>query len=343
MIRICFFDTKLYDRVYFDKYAEEFGAEITYLESKLGVRTAIMAQGFDAVVAFVNDVLDAEVIGELADEGVKLIALRCAGYNNVDLKAAEGKLPVVRVPAYSPYAVAEHTMATLLCLNRKLHRAYNRVREYNFSLNGLMGFDLRGKTLGVVGTGRIGQAFIEICSGFGMKLLAYDLYPNYDLPVEYTDFFDLCTRADIISLHCPLTRESYHLVDERSMRLMKDGVIILNTSRGALINSEDLLENLKTGKIGAAGLDVYEEETELFYEDYSDTIVQDDVLARLISLPNVLVTSHQAFLTEEALSNIAYTTLDNCKKYLEGGVLQNQVAYAKGEEGAGGMETGQGK
>lgn len=327
MYKVCFFDTKPYDRVFFDRMAEEYSVEITYFESKLMDKTAVMARGYEVVVAFVNDLLDAATIDILVESGVKLIAMRCAGYNNVDLAAAQGRIPVVRVPAYSPYAVAEHAMGMLLCLNRKLHRAYNRTREHNFSLNGLMGFDLRGKTMGVVGTGRIGQAFIEVCSGFGMKLIAYDLYPNHDLPVEYTDYYDLCTRADIISLHCPLTRESYHLVDERAIRLMKDGVFILNTSRGALIDSEDLLENLKTGKIGAAGLDVYEEETELFYEDYSDTIVQDDVLARLISLPNVLVTSHQAFLTEEALSNIAETTLANIRSYLQDGKLQNQVEW----------------
>jgi len=327
MYKVCFFDTKPYDRVFFDRMAEEYGVEITYFESKLMDKTAVMARGYEVVVAFVNDLLDAATMDVLVEAGVKMIAMRCAGYNNVDLAAAQGRIPVVRVPAYSPYAVAEHAMGMLLCLNRKLHRAYNRTREHNFSLNGLMGFDLRGKTMGVVGTGRIGQAFIEVCSGFGMNLIAYDLYPNYDLPVEYTDYYDLCTRADIISLHCPLTRESYHLVDERAIRLMKEGVFIINTSRGALIDSEDLLENLKTGKIGAAALDVYEEETDLFYEDYSDTIVQDDVLARLISLPNVLVTSHQAFLTEEALGNIAETTLENIRAYLQDGKLQNQVEW----------------
>lgn len=326
MHKICFFDTKPYDRIFFDRLAENYEVEITYYESKLVESTAIMAKGHEVVVAFVNDLLDGNVMETLSELGIKLIAMRCAGYNNVDLKAAQGRIPVVHVPAYSPYAVAEHAMGMLLCLNRKLHRAWNRTREHNFSLNGLMGFDLRGKTIGVVGTGRIGQAFIEVCSGFGMRIIAYDPYPRMDLPVEYRDFLELCDEADIISLHCPLTKESWHLVDEKAIRLMKDGVYIINTSRGALIDSEDLLENLKTGKIGAAGLDVYEEETDLFYEDYSDTIVQDDVLARLISLPNVLVTSHQAFLTEEALANIAETTLENIQSYLKEGILQNQVS-----------------
>ena len=325
MWKICFFDTKSYDRIFFDRLAKQYDVEITYYESKLVESTAIMAKGFDVVVAFVNDLLNRSVIDSLVEQGVKLIAMRCAGYNNVDLKAAEGRIPVVHVPAYSPYAVAEHAMGMLLCLNRKLHRAWNRTREHNFSLNGLMGFDLRGKTIGIVGTGRIGQAFMEVCSGFGMKMIAYDPYPRTDLPVEYRDFYDLCGEADIISLHCPLTQESWHLVDERVIRLMKEGVFIINTSRGALIDSEDLLENLKTGRIGAAGLDVYEEETDLFYEDYSDTIVQDDVLARLISLPNVLVTSHQAFLTEEALANIAETTLQNVNRYMKEGKLENLV------------------
>ena len=309
MYKVCLYDAKPYDCLFFDQMAEEYGVELTYFENKLTERTAVMARGYEVVVAFVNDVLNRAVIERLEEEGVKLIAMRCSGYNNVDLEAAQGRIPVVRVPAYSPYAVAEHTMGMLLCLNRKLHRAYNRTREYNFSLNGLMGFDLRGKTMGIVGTGKIGQAFIEVCSGFGMNLLAYDVYPNADLPVEYTDYYDLCSRADI----------------------MKEGVIILNTSRGALIDSEDLLEHLKTGKIGAAGLDVYEEETDLFYEDYSDTIVQDDVLARLISLPNVLVTSHQAFLTGEALKNIAETTLSNIQCFLKEGTLQNQVIFTPRE------------
>ena len=329
MFKICFFDTKPYDKIFFDCLAEKYEVEIVYFESKLVESTAVMAKGYDVVVAYVYDRLNGKVIDILVDMGVKLIAMRCAGYNNVDLKAANGRIPVVHVPAYSPYAIAEHAMGMLLCLNRKLHRAWNRTHEHNFSLNGLMGFDLRGKTIGVIGTGRIGQAFIEVCSGFGMRMLAYDPFPRKDLPVEYMDFYDLCGEADIISLHCPLTQESWHLLDERAIRLMKDGVYIINTSRGALIDSEDLLENLKTGKIGAAGLDVYEEETDLFSEDYSDTIVQDDVLARLISLPNVLVTSHQAFLTEEALANIAETTLENIKGFLVDGKLVNQVAYEK--------------
>lgn len=253
--------------------------------------------------------------------------MRCAGYNNIDFKAAYNKVHIVRVPAYSPYAIAEHAMALLLTLNRKTHKAYNRTRDFNFSLNGLTGFDLHGKTIGVVGTGKIGQVFIDICKGFGMKVIAYDPYPISQASFDYVPFDTLCQEADIISLHCPLTESTHHLLNKETFNQMKDGVIIINTSRGALIESESLLEALKSHKIGAAGLDVYEEESELFFEDFSNVIIQDDVLARLVSLPNVIVTSHQAFLTQEALEQIAETTLDNLKAYFEDKPLKNEICY----------------
>lgn len=327
MKKISFFDTKPYDRIYFEKYAAEYSAEITFYEEKLRKNTVHMAEGSDAVCAFVNDNIDSSVIEELEKSGIGVIAMRCAGYNNVDLKAAYDKIHVVRVPAYSPYAVAEHAMAMLLMLNRKLHRAYNRIREYNFSLNGLTGFDLHGKTIGIIGTGKIGRVFMDVCSGFGMNIIAYDPYPVENSGINYKSLDELLKTSDIISLHCPLTKDSNHIIDKNSISKMKNGVYIINTSRGALIDSEDLLEALKSGKIGAAALDVYEEETELFYEDFSDTIIQDDVLARLVSMPNVLVTSHQAFLTHEALSNIAVTTLENLRDYFEGKELKNEICY----------------
>ncbi|PKM49301.1 MAG: hydroxyacid dehydrogenase [Firmicutes bacterium HGW-Firmicutes-7] len=333
MNKICFFDTKPYDKIYFEALKDQYDIEIEYFEPKLGPKTAFMAKGYEAVVAFVNDAIDKETIQILYDNGVKLVAMRCAGYNNVDFKAAYKKIHVVRVPAYSPYAVAEHAMALLLTLNRKIHRAYVRTREFNFSLNGLTGFDLHGKTIGVIGTGKIGRIFIDICEGFGMDVIAYDPYPLKDSVIRYVPLEQLCRESDIISLHCPLTKDTFHLINEKTIDTMKNGVYIVNTSRGALINSEDLLEALKAEKIGGACLDVYEEETELFYEDMSYTIIQDDVLARLMSMPNVIVTSHQAFLTKEALNNIAETTLSNCREFFDDKVLTNEVCYqcSKGE------------
>lgn len=333
MNKICFFDTKPYDKIYFEALKDQYDIEIEYYEPKLGPKTAFMAKGYEAVVAFVNDAIDKETIQTLHDNGVKLIAMRCAGYNNVDFKAAYEKIHVVRVPAYSPYAVAEHAMALLLTLNRKIHRAYVRTREFNFSLNGLTGFDLHGKTIGVIGTGKIGSIFMDICKGFGMKVIAYDPYPLKDSDIRYVPLEQLCKESDIISLHCPLTKDTFHLINEKTIDTMKKGVYIINTSRGALINSEDLLEALKAFRIGGACLDVYEEETELFYEDMSYTIVQDDVLARLISMPNVIVTSHQAFLTNEALHNIAETTLSNCREFFDDKAVTNEVCYqcSKGE------------
>lgn len=327
MKRISFYDAKPYDKIYFDQFKNEYDFEIDYFEPKLSAHTAVMANGSDAVCAFVNDDIDAEAIDMLHQQGIGVIAMRCAGYNNIDFKSAFEKVHILRVPAYSPYAVAEHAMALLLTLNRKIHRAYNRTREYNFSLSGLVGFDLHGKTAGVVGTGKIGRCFIDICRGFGMNVIAYDPFPAPDSGIEYVSFEELCKRSDVISLHCPLTKDTKHIVNEKSLALMKDSVTILNTSRGALIDSEALLQAIKDEKIEAAGLDVYEEETDLFYEDMSDTIIQDDVLARLISMPNVIVTSHQAFLTHEALSNIARTTLDNLKAYFDGAPLPNEICY----------------
>lgn len=327
MNRICFFDTKPYDKVYFDQMKGEYGIDIEYFEPKLGPKTAFMAKGFEAVVAFVNDSIDEETIDILYQNGIRLIAMRCAGYNNVDFKAAYGKIHVVRVPDYSPYAVAEHAMALLLSLNRKIHRAYLRTRDFNFSLNGLTGFDLHGKTMGVVGTGKIGKVFVNICNGFGMKVIAYDPYPDTSSGITYVSLEELFRESDIISLHCPLTKDTFHMINTDTINMMKKGVYIVNTSRGALIDSEALLEALKAEKIGGACLDVYEEETEVFYEDLSYTIIHDDILARVISMPNVIVTSHQAFLTREALHNIAETTLINCRNYFDGNVLKNEVCY----------------
>lgn len=327
MNKICFFDTKQYDKTYFEILKDQYNIDIEYFEPKLGPKTAFMAKGFETVVAFVNDNIDEETINILHENGTKLIAMRCAGYNNVDFKAAHHKIHVVRVPAYSPYAVAEHAMALLLTLNRKIHRAYTRTRDFNFSLNGLTGFDLHGKTMGVIGTGKIGRIFIDICKGFGLKVIAYDPYPNKDSDIQYVTLEELCKESDIISLHCPLTKDTFHLINQETIDIMKKGVYVINTSRGALVNSEDLLEALKAEKIGGACLDVYEEETELFYEDMSYTIIHDDVLSRIISMPNVIVTSHQAFLTKEALHNIAETTLANCREYFDNKVLSNEVCY----------------
>lgn len=324
MNKVAFFDTKPYDKIYFDALKEQYGIEIEYFESRLSRRTAVMAKGSRAVVAFVNDIIDRAAIETLRDSGIELIALRCAGYNNVDLKAADGVMPVVRVPAYSPHAIAEHAMALLLTLVRKTHKAYIRTRDFNFSLNGFVGFDLHGKTVGVIGTGKIGMTFVDICRGMGMNVIAYDPYPAQGF-LEYVPLDELFRRSDVISLHCPLTADTYHVINSRSLALMKDRVFILNTSRGALIDSEALIEAIKSGKVGGAGLDVYEEESEFFYEDLSEFVLQDDVLARLIAMPNVLVTSHQAFLTKEALRRIAEITLGNLKSYFDGKELENAI------------------
>ena len=333
-MKIAFFDTKPYDKPSFDKYGEQHGVEFKYFETKLNEDTAELAHGFDGVCAFVNDTVNAEVIDKLHELGVKVLALRCAGFNNVDMKHAYGKLHVLRVPAYSPYAVAEHTIALLLTSIRRIHKAYIRSKDFNFSLSGLTGFDLHGKTVGVIGTGRIGRVFIDICRGFGMKVLAYDKFPAKEIEdgerVRYVELDEIFEKSDVISLHCPLTDETHHLIDANALERCKKGVIILNTSRGALVDAEALLTAIKSRKVGAACLDVYEEESDLFFEDNSGHIMEDDTLARLISMPNVIVTSHQAFLTEEALSNIAETTVQNIVDIFERGQCPNELCYRAG-------------
>lgn len=325
-MKIAFFDTKSYDKPSFDHYGKEHGITFKYYETKLNEDTAALARGCDGVCVFVNDTVSAPVIDRLLEEGIKLIALRCAGYNNVDLQYLKGKLPLFHVPAYSPYAVAEHAMAMLLTSIRRIHKAYIRTRDFNFSLNNLTGFDLHGKMVGVVGTGKIGRCFIDICKGFGMKVLAYDKYPQEIEGVTYVPLDTLLSQSDIISLHCPLTRETDHMIDANAIEKMKPKAVIINTSRGALIDAEALLNAIKERRIGGACLDVYEEESDLFFEDFSGHIVNDDVLARLISMPNVIVTSHQAFLTEEALDNIAETTVSNIIGFLQKGSTENQVS-----------------
>lgn len=334
MNKISFYDTKSYDKIYFEQLKEKYECEIEYHEAKLNKSTAVLSKGCDCVCAFVNDELDKDTLEVLYNYGITLVVMRCAGYNNIDFQYAFGKIHVLRVPAYSPYAVAEAAMGMLLMLNRKLHKAYIRTRDFNFSLNGLVGFDLHGKTIGIVGTGKIGRTFIDVCSGFGMNMLMYDPYPIKDSDYHYVSFDELCEKSDIISLHCPLTKDSYHLINHEAIGKMKEGVFIINTSRGALIDSEALLKGLKSGKIGAAGLDVYEEESDFFFEDFSGKIIQDDILARLVTFPNVLVTSHQAFLTNEALENIADTTLANVYAYFHDQKLVNEVCYHCSRESA---------
>ena len=323
MKKIAFFDAKPYDRTWFDQLNQHY--HIKYYEHKLTPDTISLAHGCEAVIPFVNDTLDRTVIDGLCQESIKMIALRCAGYNNVDRDAARGRIPVVRVPGYSPYAVAEFTMGLLLTLNRKIHKAYFRTRDFNFSLNGLVGFDLHGRTVGVIGTGKIGQIFIRICQGFGMHVLAYDPYPVQDAGFPYVSLEELLAKSDIISLHCPLTEQTRHLINRDTIAQMKDGVYLLNTSRGMLVESESLLDALKSGKIAGAGLDVYAEETEFFFEDRSDTVQRDTLLSLLVSMPNVVLTSHQAFLTNEALHNIAQVTLDNLDAYFKDGTVLNAV------------------
>lgn len=333
-MKIAFFDTKPYDKPSFDKYGKEYGVEFKYFETKLNEDTVDLAHGFDGVCAFVNDTVNAKVIDKLCDMGIKAVALRCAGFNNVDMKHAFGKIHVLRVPAYSPYAVAEHTMALLLTSIRRIHKAYIRTKDFNFSLSNLTGFDLHGKTVGVIGTGRIGRVFIDICRGFGMKVLAYDKFPAKGLDngdtIKYVELDELFENSDIISLHCPLTDDTHHIIDETALQKCKRGVVILNTSRGALVDAEALLQGIKSRKVGAACLDVYEEESDLFFEDNSGHIMEDDTLARLISMPNVLVTSHQAFLTEEALENIAETTVKNIVQLFETNQCPNELCYRAG-------------
>ena len=331
MIKVAFYDTREYDKPAFERYGETHDLQFRFLETKLNEDTVELARGSDAVCVFVNDTVNKAVIDKLYEYGVRLIALRSAGYNNVDVKAAFGKVHVVHVPAYSPYAVAEHAMALLLTSVRRIHKAYNRTREFNFSLNGLTGFDLHGKTVGVIGTGKNGKIFVDICKGFGMKVIAYDKYPSVDSGIDYVPLQELFERSDIISLHCPLTDESRHMINEESIGRMKKGVVIINTSRGGLIDAEALLEGIKARKIGAACLDVYEEEADIFFEDRSGHILNDELLSRLISMPNVIVTSHQAFLTEEALNSIAETTVSNIRSCFDNdGICENELCYRCG-------------
>lgn len=329
MIKVAFFDTKEYDKNLFDEYNKDYGYEITYLESKLNSETAPLAKGFDAVCIFVNDVVDAKTIKILKECNVKLIALRCAGFNNVDIKKLDKDLVAVRVPAYSPYAVAEHAVALLLSIDRKIYKAYQRTKKYNFTLNGLLGFDIHGKTVGVVGSGKIGKAFIEIMNGFGTKVLVYDKFQDPELAkkmnFEYVELDRLYKESDIISLHCPLTDENYKMINEEALNKMKDGVILINTSRGKLIDTKSLIKKLEQGKIGGLGLDVYEDEEEFFLNDMSNSYIRDEELSILLTMPNVVVTSHQAFFTKEALNKIARDTCENIKEFFETGDCKNKI------------------
>lgn len=335
-IRVALYDARPYDREFFDEASSRTGFDIAYLETHLTPDTCRLAEGSQAVCAFVNDTINAPVITALHHAGVELIALRSTGYNNVDLQAAYRRIHVVRVPAYSPHAVAEHALALLLTLNRHTHKAYYRSRDNNFSIVGLMGFDLHGKTAGVIGTGAIGRVLIPVLVSLGMEVLASDPVADQAtaarLGFTYIDRDELYRRADVISLHCPLTRETFHMIDARSIARMKDGVYIINTGRGRLIDTGALIQGLKKGKIGAAGLDVYEEESEFFYEDFSTRVIADDTLARLLTFANVLITSHQGFFTREALQHIAATTVENLSAYFGGTALHNEICYRCGQD-----------
>lgn len=328
MVKIAFFDSKNYDKESFNDHNKMYNYEITYFESKLNSETASLTKGFDVVCIFVNDKADANTLKTLEENGVKVLALRCAGYNNVDIEH-KGKLKIVHVPQYSPYAVAEHAVGLLLSINRKLYKSYQRTRKYNFSLDGLLGFDIHGKTVGVIGTGRIGKAFISIMKGFGTNVIAYDTYPNEqaskELDFKYVDLDTLYKESDIISLHCPLFKETEKMINRDSISKMKDGVIIINCSRGKLINTNDLVKKLSEGKIGGVGLDVYEDEEAFFLRDMSNSYVRDKNLSILLSMPNVFITSHQAFFTREALNKIASDTLENIKNEIEIGTCENEL------------------
>lgn len=327
-MKILFYDTKEYDRNSFDRQLENYPSiSIDYLKTDLAPATAKLAAGYDAVCAFVSSNIGTETIDELHKNGISLILMRCAGFNNVDLERAEKYgMKVLRVPGYSPEAVAEHAMALALAVNRRLHKAYVKVRENDFSLGGLLGFNFYRKTAGIVGTGKIGAAMAKICHGFGMKVLAYDLYRNPELDfAEYVSLDELLQRSDLVSLHCPLNDESYHLINRETIQKMKDGVILVNTSRGGLVKTQDLIEGIRARKFFGVGLDVYEEETNNVFEDRSDEILEHSTTARLLSFPNVMITSHQGFFTEEALSAISYTTLENAAAYEKGGPLENEV------------------
>ena len=331
-MKIAFYDTKPYDEKSFKPYIDKYNLDFKFFESKLNIDTVNLASGYDGVCVFVNDDLNKEVIDKLYKLGVKAIFLRCAGFNNVDTNACFGKIHVYRVPAYSPYAVAEHAIAMFLTNNRRIHKAYNRTREYNFSLNGLTGRDLHGMTVGVIGTGKIGKIFINICKGFGMNVLAYDKFPS-DETINYVSLEELFKNSDVISLHCPLTEETKNIINEETIKLMKKGVNIINTSRGELIDAHALLNGIKERKIGSACLDVYEEESDIFFEDKSGHIMDDSNLRELLSMPNVIITSHQAFLTKEALNNIADITTSNILNFFKGnGNKDNEVCYYCGKE-----------
>ena len=330
--KIAVFDAKPYDRVTFDRVNEKYGFELTYHKEHLDINNVVLANGADAVCIFVNAVVDSDVVAKLKSYGINLIALRCAGFNNVDILAAEKHgVKVVRVPDYSPHAIAEHTLALMLCLNRKVHRAFLRTRDGNFSLVGFEGFDMYGKTVGVIGTGKIGKVAIGLFKGLGMNVLAYDLYPDNAFAeaegIKYVTLDELYANSNIITLHCPLTKETEYLICDESINKMKDGVMIVNTGRGKLIHTRHLIDGLLSRKIGYAGLDVYEEEGAYFYEDPSDAVMTDDVLARLLSFNNVIVTSHQAFFTQEAMENIANTTMSSISDFFAGKELKNQVVY----------------
>ena len=325
-MKIAFYDTKPYDKIWFEPIAREKGFEITFHESKLNENTAVLAYGYDAVCIFVNDDAGEKAVNKLADYGVKVILLRCAGFNNVNLKAAEKRgIKVMRVPSYSPSSVAEYTMGLILAVNRKIHRAYVRTRDFNFSINGLMGIDLNGKTTGVIGTGKIGQEMIKILKGFSMNVIAYDPYPNKDLDINYVDLDTIFKESDVIALHCPLTKETRHIINSKSINMMKDDVILANTSRGGLVDTQALIEGLNKNKFAGVGLDVYEEEDEYFFEDLSNENVTDTDLIKLTAYRNVILTSHQAFFTKEAMMAIAEVTMENMEAYRDGENLNNLI------------------
>lgn len=329
MVKILFYDTKPYDKKLFEDYNKNYGFEIKYLETKLNSETAPLAAGYDAVCIFVNDIADKETLETLKNCGVKLLVLRCAGFNNVDIQNLPEGLKVVRVPRYSPYAVAEHAVALLLSVDRKIYKSYQRTKKYNFTLNGLLGFDIHGKTVGVIGTGKIGKVFIQIMKGFGTEVLAYDVYQDKEAEKElgfrYVDLDELYAKSDIISLHCPLTKENENMINKESMAKMKDGVYIINTSRGKLINSDDLIKALSSEKIGGVGLDVFDDEGDFFLNDMSNSYYRSPELSILLSMPNVVITSHQAFFTKEALNKIGQVTMDNIKSFFETGECENFV------------------
>jgi len=326
-LKIAFYDTKDYDRVWFEKLLPEYGYEVLFLESRLNEKTAVLAKGCEAVCLFVNDELNKETVDSLFSIGVKVVLMRCAGYDKVDLKACKDKLTVYRVPSYSPTAVAEYTLAMALSVNRKMHRAYARTRDFNFKINGLMGTTLKGRTVGIVGTGKIGKEAARVFSGIGMKVIGYDMYPDEKSGIEYVGLNELFEKSDVISLHCPLTDESKYMINKDTIKKMKDDAILVNTSRGGLIDTTALIDALEKHKFRGVALDVYEEEEDYFFEDKSDEIIKSDELVKLLSFPNVLVTGHQAFFTEESLQAIAEITLNNLKAYENGDKAYNAVVY----------------